>query len=54
MFRISEAAMDTSLERIRAKIIELEAKIADTRLSITSLPAPAPSMAESVSRERRQ
>src|ERR1700730_10427685 len=33
MFRISKAAMDTSLERIRAKIIELEAKIADLRIA---------------------
>ncbi|PNE09963.1 MAG: hypothetical protein CR217_17095 [Beijerinckiaceae bacterium] len=33
MFRISEAAMDTSLERIRAKIAELEAKIADLRIA---------------------
>jgi hypothetical protein len=33
MFRISKAAMDTSLERIRAKIAELEAKIADLRIA---------------------
>src|SRR6202023_4445000 len=33
MFRISKAAMDTSLERIRAKITELEAKIADLRIA---------------------
>src|ERR1700730_16127744 len=33
MFRISKAAMDTSLERIRAKIIDLEAKIADLRIA---------------------
>src|SRR5580692_1487465 len=33
MFRISKAAMDTSLERSRAKIAELEAKIADLRIA---------------------
>src|ERR1700730_16937512 len=33
MFRISKAAMDTSLERIRAKIAELEAKIVDLRIA---------------------
>jgi hypothetical protein len=33
MFRISKAAMDTSLERSRAKITELEAKIADLRIA---------------------
>jgi hypothetical protein len=33
MVRISKAAMETSLERIRAKIIELEAKIADLRIA---------------------
>jgi hypothetical protein len=33
MFRISKAAMDISLERIRAKIAELEAKIADLRIA---------------------
>ena len=33
MFRISKAAMDTSLERIRAKIAELEAMIADLRIA---------------------
>ena len=33
MFRISKAAMYTALERIRAKIIELEAKIADLRIA---------------------
>src|SRR5580693_780440 len=33
MFRISKAAMDISLEHIRAKIIELEAKIADLRIA---------------------
>jgi hypothetical protein len=33
MFRISKAAMDTSLERIRAKIAELEAKLADLRIA---------------------
>src|ERR1700680_5268543 len=33
MFRISKAAMDTSVERIRAKIAELEAKIADLRIA---------------------
>jgi hypothetical protein len=33
MFRISKAAMDTSLESIRAKIAELEAKIADLRIA---------------------
>src|ERR1700736_138160 len=33
MFRISKTAMDTSLERIRAKIAELEAKIADLRIA---------------------
>jgi hypothetical protein len=33
MIRISKAAMDTSLERIRAKIAELEAKIADLRIA---------------------
>src|SRR6202040_1782075 len=33
MFRRSKAAMDTSLERIRAKIAELEAKIADLRIA---------------------
>src|SRR5580693_432093 len=33
MFRISKAAMDTSLERIRAKIIELGAKIVDLRIA---------------------
>jgi Ribonuclease R winged-helix domain len=52
MIRISKAAMDTSLERIRAKIAELEAKIADLRiaereiLALEKLPArktrPAP------------
>jgi phage shock protein A len=36
MFRISKAAMDTSLERIRAKIAELEAKIADLRPQIAA------------------
>src|SRR6202023_4359326 len=33
MFSISKATMDTSLERIRAKIAELEAKIADLRIA---------------------
>jgi hypothetical protein len=33
MFRISKAAMDTSLERIRAKIAELDAKFADLRIA---------------------
>src|ERR1700719_1181262 len=33
MFRTSKAAMDTSLERIRAKIAEVEAKIADLRIA---------------------
>jgi hypothetical protein len=33
MFRISKAAMDTSLERSLAKIAELEAKIGDLRIA---------------------
>jgi hypothetical protein len=33
MFRISKTAMDTSLERIRAKIAELEAKIVALRIA---------------------
>jgi hypothetical protein len=33
MCRISKAAMHTSLERIRTKIAELEAKIADLRIA---------------------
>src|ERR1700731_257187 len=33
MFRISKTAMDTSLERIRAKIAELEGKIVDLRIA---------------------
>src|SRR3981189_955544 len=33
MFRIRRQPLDTSLERIRAKIAELEAKIADLRIA---------------------